>query len=171
LRATIRSDVDRKRLCLTGFIKGLFILAHLTPEPVPPFVADLIPGTVHTEDFDEESGSVDIHPVIKMSRLILSNVLATSGSLVVDGKVGFNMLIDVIRNEGHSVKTAMNTNLERMVGEKYRILRKRTGNVETDHALIVKNSSNDNICLVFSLFQIASTNHYTGIHCLASCHE
>jgi hypothetical protein len=38
---------------------GLFILAHLTPEPVPPFVADLIPGTVHTEDFDEESGSVD----------------------------------------------------------------------------------------------------------------
>jgi hypothetical protein len=59
LRATIRSDVGRKRLCLTGFIKGLFILAHLTPEPVPPFVAVLIPGTVHTEDFDEESGSVD----------------------------------------------------------------------------------------------------------------
>ena len=90
LRATIRSDVGRKRLCLTGFIKGLFSLAHLTPEPVSPFIADLTPGTVHTEDFDEESGSVGIPPVIEMSHLILNNVLATSGSLVVDGKVGSN---------------------------------------------------------------------------------
>jgi hypothetical protein len=59
-----------------------------------------------------------------MSCLILSNVLATSGSLVVDGKVGLNTLIDVIRDEGHSVKTVTNTNLERIVGEKYHILRK-----------------------------------------------
>ena len=118
LRATVRSDVGRKRICLTGLIKGLFVLAHLTPKSVPPFIADLIPGTVHTEDFDEESGSVDIHPVIKMSRLILSNVLATSGSLVVDGKTGFTALIDVIRDEGHSVKTLTETDLERMVGEK-----------------------------------------------------
>ena len=58
-----------------------------------------------------------------------------------------------------------------MVGEKYRILWKRTGNVETASVLIVKNSSNDNSCLVFSCFQMASTNHYAGIHCLAFCHE
>ena len=48
LRAAVRSNVGRKRLCLTGFIKGLFILAHLTPESVPPFIADLILGTVRT---------------------------------------------------------------------------------------------------------------------------
>ena len=45
------------------------------------------------------------------------------------------------------------------------------GNVETTRALIVKNSSNDNICLVFGCFLMASTNHYAGIHCLALCHE
>ena len=45
-------------------------------------------------------GSVDIAPVIEMSHLILSNVLATSGSLMIDGKAGFTALIDVIRNEG-----------------------------------------------------------------------
>jgi ABC-type ATPase involved in cell division len=106
-----------------------------------------------------------------MSRLILSNVLATSGSLVVDGKAGFTTLIDVICDKGHSIKTLTETDLERMVGEKYCILRKQTGNVETAHALIVKNSSNDNICLDFSCFQIASTNHYAGIHCLAFSHE
>jgi len=71
----------------------------LTPESVSPFVADLTPGTARTEDFDEESGSVDIAPVIEMSRLILSNVLVTSGSLVVDGKAGVTALIDVIRYE------------------------------------------------------------------------
>ena len=54
-----------------------------------------------------ESVTIDIASVIEMSRLILSNVLvlATSGSLVVDGKAGFTALIDVIRDEGHSVKT------------------------------------------------------------------
>ena len=41
-----------------------------------------------------ESVSVDIASVIEMSLLILSNGLATSGSLVVDGKVVFSMLID-----------------------------------------------------------------------------
>jgi hypothetical protein len=123
LRATVRSDVGRKRICLTGLIKGLFVLAHLTPESVPPFIADLIPGTIRTEDFDEESGSIDIAPVIEMSRLILSNVLvlATSGSLVVDGKAGFTALIDVICDEGHSVKTLTETDLERMVGEKFHL--------------------------------------------------
>ena len=55
--------------------------------------------------------------------------------------------------------------------KKYRILQKGTGNVETAHALIVKNSSNDNICLVFSCSQMASTNTCAGIHCLAFCHE
>jgi len=53
LRAAVRSDVGRKRLCLTGLNKGVFIIGHLTPQSVPPFVADLIPGTVCTEDFDE----------------------------------------------------------------------------------------------------------------------
>jgi hypothetical protein len=53
-----------------------------------------------------------------MSRLILSNVLATSGSLMVNGKARFTMLIDVIHDERHSVKTLTETNLERMVGEK-----------------------------------------------------
>ncbi len=43
--APIRSDVGSKRLCHTGFIKGLFILAHMTPESVSLFVADLIPET------------------------------------------------------------------------------------------------------------------------------
>ena len=60
LRAAFRSDVGRKRLCLTGLIKGLFILGHLTQESVPPFVADLIPGTIRTEEFDKDSGSIDI---------------------------------------------------------------------------------------------------------------
>ena len=127
LRAAFRKDVGRMRLCQTGLV----ILAHLTTESVPPFVADLIPGIERTEDFDEESGSVDIAPVIEMSHLILSNVLATSGSLVIDGKARFTALIDVIRNEGHSVKTLMETDFGRMVGEKYRTLRERTGNVET----------------------------------------
>ena len=43
--------------------------------------------------------------------------------------------------------------------------------METASVLIVKYSSNDNSCLVFSCFQMASTNHYAGIHCLAFCHE
>ena len=55
---------------------GLFITSHLTRNLVPPSVADLIPGTVRTEDFDEESGSLDVAPVIEISRLILSNDLA-----------------------------------------------------------------------------------------------
>ena len=71
---------------------------------------------------------------------------------MVDGKAGFTALIDVIHNEEHSIKTLTETDLERMVGENYRNLQMRTGNVETAHALIVKNSSNDNICLVFSCF-------------------
>ena len=116
-------------------------------------------------------GSVDIAPVIEMSHLILSNVLATSGSLMIDGKAGFTALIDVIRNEGHSVLTLTETDLVRMVGKKYRNLRERTGNVETANALIVKNVFNDNICLVFSCFQMASTNYYAGNHCLAFYHE
>jgi len=70
---------------------------------------------------------------------------------MIEGKAGFTALIDVIRDEGHSVKTLTKTDLERMVGEKYRILRERTGNVETAQALIVKNRSNENICLVFSV--------------------
>ena len=49
LRACIRIDVvGKKRLCHTRFHKGLFILSHLTPDSVPPSVADLIPGTVRT---------------------------------------------------------------------------------------------------------------------------
>ncbi len=48
---------------------------------VPPFVADLILGAVAvgTEDFDddEESGSVDVEHGIEMSRLKLSDDLAT----------------------------------------------------------------------------------------------
>ena len=52
LRATFRKDVDRMRQCQTGLVKGSFILAHLIKESVPPFVADLIPGTLRTEDFD-----------------------------------------------------------------------------------------------------------------------
>jgi hypothetical protein len=95
----------------------------------------------------------------------------TCGSLVVDGKDGFTALIDIICNKEHSIKTLTESDLERMVGEKYRNLRIRTGNVETAHALIVKNSFNDNICLVFSCFQMASTNHYAGIHSLAYSHE
>ena len=58
-----------------------------------------------------------------------------------------------------------------MVGENYRNLRMQTGNVETAHTLIAKNYSNDNICLIFSCFQMASTNHYAGIHSLAFSHE
>jgi hypothetical protein len=54
---------------------------------------------------------------------------------------------------------------------KNNILRKQTGNVETAHALIVKNSSKDKICLFTSCFKMASTNHYAGIHCWAFSHE
>ena len=103
--------------------------------------------------------------------MIISNVLVTCGSLVVDGKAGFTALIDVIHNEEHSIKTLTETDLERMVGENYRNLRMQTGNVETAHTLIAKNYSNDNICLIFSCFQMASTNHYAGIHSLAFSHE
>ncbi len=73
-----------------------------------------------------------------MSLMILRKVLTTSGSLMIEGKAGFTAMIDVIRDEGHSGKTLTETDLERMVGEKYRTLRERTGNVETAQALIVK---------------------------------
>jgi hypothetical protein len=78
LCARFRSDVvGKKGLCHAGLNKGLFITSHLTTGLVPPSIADLILGTVWTDDFDEESGSVDIAPVIEMSHLILSNDLAT----------------------------------------------------------------------------------------------
>jgi hypothetical protein len=38
-------------------------------------VADLTPGTKLSEDFDEESGSIDIGPVMKILKLILSQDL------------------------------------------------------------------------------------------------
>jgi hypothetical protein len=50
-----------------------------------------------------------------------------------------------------------------MVGENYRNLRKQTGNMETAHALIVKNSSNDNICLL-PRFQLFSDGFNIPLH-------
>ena len=55
------------------------------------------------------------------------------------------------------------TDLEKMVGENYRNLQKQTGNMETAHALIVKNSSNDNICLL-PRFQLFSDGFNIPLH-------
>ena len=99
---------------------GLFITSHLTRDLVPPSVADLIPVTVRTEDFDEESGSVDVAPVIDISRLILSNDLAIRRGTFIEGKAKFGALIDVICDEGHSVKTLTESDLKIIVGEGYR---------------------------------------------------
>ena len=106
--------------CPTISRMGLFITSHLTRDLVPPSVADLIPGTVRTEDFDEESGSVDVAPVIEISRLILSNDLAIRRGTFIEGKAKFGALIDVICDEGHSVKTLTESDLKIIVGEGYR---------------------------------------------------
>jgi len=44
------NEVVKKRLCHTGLDMGLFIPSHLTRDLVPHSVANLIPGTVWTEE-------------------------------------------------------------------------------------------------------------------------
>jgi hypothetical protein len=121
---------------------------------------------VRTEDFDEESGSVDVAPVIEISRLILSNDLAIRRGTFIEGKAKFGALIDVICDEGHSVKTLTESDLKIIVGEGYRNFWMRTGTLQAALALIAKNSLNDNICLVFYCHQMTSTIHFGSTMCL-----
>jgi hypothetical protein len=65
---------------------GLFITSYLTTDLVPPSIADLIMGIVQTEVFDEESGSVDIGPVKKISKLISSHDLKITVAYLSKGR-------------------------------------------------------------------------------------
>jgi hypothetical protein len=117
LRVCFQSDAEgKKRLCYTGLHMGLFITSHLIKENIAPSVANLIPGTKQTEDFDEESGSVDIGPVIEISKQILSHDLKNRRGIFMERKAGLDALIDVIRNEGHSVKTLTEPDLNMIIG-------------------------------------------------------
>ena len=75
---------------------GLLISSHLRRDLVPAPVADLIPGTIQTEDLDKELGSIDIASVIEMSCLMLS------WGIFIEGKAGLSALISVVSNEGHT---------------------------------------------------------------------
>ena len=80
-----------------------------------------MPIRSRTEDFDEESGSVDVAPVIEISTsLILSNDLAIRQGTFIEEKAKFGALILVICDEGHSVKTLTESDLKIIVGEGYR---------------------------------------------------
>ena len=97
---------------------------------------------------------------------MLSNDLATRQGMFIKEKAELSALISVICDGGHSVKTLMESDLEMMVGEGYHNLRmRRMGTMETAHAFIEKNSLNDNICLVFNYFHMASTIHFAGNYC------
>ncbi len=86
---------------------------------ITPSLADFIPDTEWTEDFDAESGSIDIGPGMEISKLILSHNLKNWGGIFIEGKAGMDALINIICNKGHSVKTLTDSDLEMMVGEEY----------------------------------------------------
>ncbi len=123
LYACFQSNVaGKRRLCLSGWCGGLFVPSHLENDKIAPLVAYLIYST-NGHDFDRESESVDIEPVIEIVTLILSNDLATCRAIFIKGETGFDTLLKVSRDEQQSVKTLNEANLERMVGVSYSNLR------------------------------------------------
>jgi len=88
--------VGKKRPCHTSLHMGLLISSHLRRDLVPAPVADLIPGTIQTEDLDKELGSIDIASVIEMFCLMLS------WGIFIEGKAGLSALISVVSNERHT---------------------------------------------------------------------
>ncbi len=151
LRTCFRSDVEgNKRMCHAGLHWGVFVIAHLGSDKNPPLVADLIPKTELMVDFDEETGNVDIKLIMGIAKLILSHNPKNCHGFFIEGKARLGALIGVICNKGHSVKTLKESDLEMMVGKGYRNLRMHSGTMETDRALIVKNSLKDNPCFQLS---------------------
>ncbi len=75
------------------------MFCHLGKDDISPLVGDLILGTKKMDDFDEESESVDMEPVIEIAKQILSNDLATHWGTFMEGTTGLNKQLNVICNK------------------------------------------------------------------------
>ncbi len=89
---------------------------HLGRDKIPPSVADLIPGTERTVNFDDEIGNVNIKSVMDITKLILNHGLNNHHGISIKGKARLCALVNGIRDKGHSFKTLSEADLETMVG-------------------------------------------------------
>ena len=101
LRAGLRTEGERTRLCMTyAFMGVLSVALTADAKSAPPLIADLVPGHNQTKEFDKKSGSTGIDAGKEFAKPLVSEALRMRQAIFIEGGAGKKVLLDVIREEG-----------------------------------------------------------------------
>ena len=156
LRAGLRTEGERTRLCMTyAFMGVLSVALTADAKSAPPLIADLVPGHNQTIEFDKMSGSTCIDEGQEFAKPLISESLRMRRAIFIEGGAGKKVVLDVIKEEDLIVDYLTDEMIaERVPG--FGNLRAKVG--RSDHlAMLVSDAERTQSCYVFTCMQFAST--------------
>jgi hypothetical protein len=156
LRAGLRTEGERTRLCMTyAFMGVLSVALTADAKSAPPLIADLVPGHNQTIEFDKMSGSTGIDEGQEFAKPLISESLRMRRAVFIEGEAGKNAALDVIKEEDLIVEYLTDEMIARRVPG-FGNLRAKVG--RSDHlAMLVSDAERTQSCYVFTCMQFAST--------------
>jgi hypothetical protein len=101
LRAGIRTEGERTRLCMTyAFLGVLSVAMTADAKSAPPLITDLVPGHNQTIKFDKKPGSTGIDAGKEFAKPLFSEALRIRQAIFMEGDAGKKVVLDVIIEEG-----------------------------------------------------------------------
>ena len=89
LRAGLRTEGERTRLCMTyAFMGVLSVALTADAKSAPPLIADLVPGHNQTIEFDKMSGSTCIDEGQEFAKPLISESLRMRRAIFIEGGAG-----------------------------------------------------------------------------------
>jgi hypothetical protein len=116
LRAGLRTEGERTRLCMTyAFLGVLSVAMTANANSAPPLIADLVPGHNQMKEFDKKLGSTEIDAGKEIPKPLVNEALRMRRAIFIKGEAGNKVVLDDIREVGLSFEYLTNEMIDQRV--------------------------------------------------------